>query len=182
MFNSGLSSDERNLILSMAKAITIIADAVSENIDNIDFDEIIEDVNYYSLLVSGNTDNETPHEIKSMNKADFDEKIHNHEIAGYFGFKSDSVLLIEEMSELTKAVTKYLRITNPSYQALSKPISITEAIDNIAEELADVEIMLERIRFLLCIPREVIDSIKEQKTKRTLDLINKNKKDEGEDK
>lgn len=75
MFNSGLSSDERNLILSMAKAITIIADAVSENIDNIDFDEIIEDVNYYSLLVSGNTDNETPHEIKSMNKEDFKEYI-----------------------------------------------------------------------------------------------------------
>lgn len=93
-----------------------------------------------------------------------------HKIAEHYGFKAQSVLLIEEMSELTKAVCKYKRIIEGG-QIPSKPIIKNEVIENIAEEIADVEIMLEQVKYLLNIPEEKLNKIKIAKIKRTLDII-----------
>lgn len=93
-----------------------------------------------------------------------------HKIADHYGFKAQSVLLIEEMSELTKAICKYKRITEGG-QIPSKPITKNEVIENIAEEIADVEIMLEQVKYLLNISDDKISKIKLAKIKRTLDII-----------
>lgn len=94
-----------------------------------------------------------------------------HKIADNYGLKPQSDLLVEEMSELIKALSKYHRIMNTDYQKPSKPISEEEITMNIAEEIADVEIMLEQVRYLFDIPYDTIEDIKEKKVKRTLDLM-----------
>ncbi len=71
-----------------------------------------------------------------------------HKIADPYGFEAQSVLTIEEMSELIKAITKYKRVTEGG-QLPSKSISEEEAIENIIEEIVDVEIMLEQVKYLL---------------------------------
>lgn len=48
-----------------------------------------------------------------------------HKIAEHYGFASQSVMLIEEMSELTKAITKYKRYLK-GLQPLSKLICTVE--------------------------------------------------------
>jgi hypothetical protein len=62
-------------------------------------------------------------------------------IADHYGFELQSKMLVEEMAELTKEVSKHWRGE--------------ENHIFIAEEIADVEIMLEQIKHLLGIKREV---------------------------
>ncbi len=93
-----------------------------------------------------------------------------HRIADHYGFKSQSIILIEEMSEATKAITKLIRILEGG-QPSSKQISEEEAIENATEEIADVEIMLEQVKYLLHIPDEKLNEIKIAKIKRTLDMM-----------
>ena len=50
-----------------------------------------------------------------------------------YGKEAQTNMMIEEMSELTKALLKHRR--NPS----------TETLDNIKEEMADVQIMLDQM-------------------------------------
>lgn len=96
-----------------------------------------------------------------------------HKIALHYGLKPQSDLLIEEMAELTKALSKFSRISDTSCQQPSNPISEEEAVANVAEEIADVEIMLEQVRYMFDISYDTIEDIKEKKVKRTLDLIHK---------
>lgn len=86
-----------------------------------------------------------------------------------YGFNNQSDLLIEEMSELTKAITKYKRLTGDG-QPLSKPLSNKDALENITEEIADVHIMLEEIIHLLNIDRNEIDSWIKRKIDRTIHM------------
>lgn len=53
-----------------------------------------------------------------------------------YGPRAQQDMMIEEMSELTKAILKYRR--NPS----------PETLDNILEEMADVEIMIEQMKIM----------------------------------
>jgi NTP pyrophosphatase (non-canonical NTP hydrolase) len=78
-------------------------------------------------------------------------------------------LLIEEMGELTQALTKYLRY-NEGGQPVRK--SLSEVKSSITEEYADVLIMLIQIKHLLNIKDEDVDAISEKKLKRTFDIIN----------
>ena len=57
-------------------------------------------------------------------------------IADHYGYAEQSRQLVEEMAELTVAINKKWRGKD-------------EGIDNIVEEIADVEIMLEQIKYLL---------------------------------
>lgn len=53
-----------------------------------------------------------------------------------YGIKAQTDMMIEEMSELTKALLKHRR--NPS----------SKTLDNIKEEMADVRIMLDQMEIL----------------------------------
>lgn len=61
-----------------------------------------------------------------------------------YGSMSQIVMVFEEMSELQKELCKYLR---GKY-----------ALANIAEEIADVEIMLEQMKMLFCCADDVRDA------------------------
>lgn len=83
-------------------------------------------------------------------------------IADHYGLDSQLNILQEELSELIQAVSKYRR-GDPSH---------------ILEEIADVEIMLDQVKYLLGnpeIPRVVVEKfikiIREDKIKRQLNRI-----------
>lgn len=80
------------------------------------------------------------------------------EIADYYKYDSQKMIAIEEMSELTKAIVKYDRL--PNYEHLK----------DMAEEIADVQIMIEQLVYLLGIWNEVEDE-KTKKLKRQLERI-----------
>lgn len=75
-----------------------------------------------------------------------------------YGGNAQHVVAMEECAELIKAISKYLRRGD------------VDDIDNLIEEIADVEIMLEQLKFIHCIDRRV-NTAKEDKIKRTLDRI-----------
>lgn len=84
-------------------------------------------------------------------------------IAEHYGLDSQLNILQEELSELIQAVSKYRR-GDPSH---------------ILEEIADVEIMLDQVKYLLGnpeIPRVVVEKfikiIREDKIERQLNRIN----------
>lgn len=62
-------------------------------------------------------------------------------IADHYGVITQSNIAIEEMSELTKALCKVRR-----YPAMDPKVS--EYVDNVIEEIADVLIMAEQLRYL----------------------------------
>ncbi len=89
-------------------------------------------------------------------------------IAKHYRFETQLIQLGEENSELFEALSKYHRFKN------LKDISIDDSnmlIQNIVEEIADCEIMLEQMKILLDISNEAVESIKENKVNRQLERI-----------
>lgn len=87
-------------------------------------------------------------------------------IADHYGYEAQSRQLIEEMAELTQALNKEWRcangyLTDESYDVL---------VNIIAEEAADVEIMLEQLKYLMHVADCVADA-KDGKLKRQLERI-----------
>ena len=84
----------------------------------------------------------------------------------------ENVLLqcTEEVGELTQAMTKYQRIVKGD-KACRVDIQHTEQM--IAEEIADVEICIEKVKYLMDSLHELyfIELIKEQKIERTERLL-----------
>ena len=76
--------------------------------------------------------------------------------------------MIEEMAELTQALTKYMRITQ-----FGQPVrkTIDEVQDSIKEELSDVIVMLIQLQHLFNIDNATINKIADEKLKRTLQLM-----------
>lgn len=94
----------------------------------------------------------------------------NIENAKYFGYEAQSNQLIEECAELIQAVNKYRRAA----AGLGEPVAEDKkalALDNLIEEIADVEIMLEQIKHLLKIPDEDLLAYKQFKVNRTRERI-----------
>lgn len=61
-----------------------------------------------------------------------------------YGKRGQVIVAIEEMAELTKALTKWLR-----YYKNDKTVECAESlIDNIHEEMADVSIMLNQLSLI----------------------------------
>ena len=77
-------------------------------------------------------------------------------IADHYGFTSLANMLTEEAAEFTVALNKLRR-------------GKAEAYENIKEELADVLVVAQQLRWLLC--PEDIDKIINEKVKRQLDRI-----------
>lgn len=78
-----------------------------------------------------------------------------------------SIITIEELGELTQALTKYVRYML-SDNTLRKDIDEIQAM--ILEEVADVEICLDKFKKLLCIEECDLDAIKHFKEKRLKQL------------
>lgn len=78
-------------------------------------------------------------------------------IANYQGIENQSIVALEELSELQKEICKMRRgIGNK---------------EHLSEEIADVEIMLEQIKELYEVDPSVIDAYKLVKVKRQLDSM-----------
>lgn len=87
----------------------------------------------------------------------------NLEIADYYGYEAQSNQLIEECAELIQAINKHKRVM---HNGQSVNMTLKESINNLSEEIADVEIMLEQVKYLLCINQRYIEKIKMQKIER----------------
>ena len=87
----------------------------------------------------------------------------NLETAKYYGYEAQSNQLVEACAELIQAVNKYRRVET----GLGQPVAEDKkaiARDNLVEEIADVELMLERwiraeiiLRYVLLILRSEPD-------------------------
>lgn len=92
-------------------------------------------------------------------------------IADHYGYEAQSRQLIEEMAELTQAINKMWRIDATNRE---KPNSDrVEAYKHIIEEVADVEICLEQVKWLLNIDESVLDEWKVMKIERSINRIEK---------
>lgn len=94
----------------------------------------------------------------------------NKETAKYYGYEAQSNQLVEECAELIQAVSKYRR----AEVGLGQPVSEDKkavALENLIEEIADVEIMLEQVKYPLQIPEEELDAVKLYKVNRTRERI-----------
>lgn len=85
----------------------------------------------------------------------------NIENAEHYGYDAQREILYEEMSELTKAISKYRRDNSK------------KNFDNLVEEIADVEVMLHQIKHFLGINPKYVEQIKIGKVNRTKQRIAK---------
>ncbi len=95
------------------------------------------------------------------------------EIVLRYGYDAQSRQCIEEMAELTQAINKFWRKDlHGGYGALDEDRldEKSETYNNLIEEIADVEIMLEQMKeMLFC--RDRVSEIKEEKLERQIDKI-----------
>lgn len=87
-------------------------------------------------------------------------------IADCYGYEAQSRQLIEEMAELTQAINKLWRKNGNGQKVYSNH----DCLSNVYEEIADVEIMLAQIKYLLICEDEV-EAIKNYKIKRQIDRM-----------
>lgn len=82
---------------------------------------------------------------------DIQEKI--KKISSFYGYDAQSRQCIEEMAELTQAINKFWRKVLYCGKAEQpngeKYITINQTYDNLVEEMADVQIMLWQLEYLL---------------------------------
>lgn len=88
-------------------------------------------------------------------------------IADTYGYDAQSRQCIEEMAELTQSINKLWR-KQGNGQSTDK--SISDCTDNLLEEIADVQIMLWQMTYLL---NADVTPIIEQKLDRQLERIEK---------
>lgn len=85
------------------------------------------------------------------------------QIADYYGLDSQSRQCSEECAELIVALSKLRR----------DDVGPCCAIYNVAEEIADVTIMIMQMMYLLDIPDQQIEDIIDEKLERTINEINR---------
>ena len=88
-------------------------------------------------------------------------------IADHYGYEPQSRQLIEEMAELTVALNKAWRKT---FDTVDKIPNMDDE-ERIVEEIADVEIMITQIEYLLGISSMELNNMIEQKLNRQLERI-----------
>ena len=96
-------------------------------------------------------------------------------IADFYGFAEQSRQLAEECSELIVAVNKYYRkCERTSVLTPNNALDLQYCISNITEEIADVTIMLEQMKYLLNLKNDDIEDFIKHKLNRQLERIEKN--------
>lgn len=102
-------------------------------------------------------------------------------LAEHYGYDPQSRQLIEEMAELTQAINKFwrkdLRCGEDSF---SSDKARGERFENIQEEIADVEILLEQIKGILGITEPELNAVKMKKMDDAIRIIQEGKKRECE--
>lgn len=88
-------------------------------------------------------------------------------IADHYGYDPQSRQLIEEMAELTVALNKAWRKT---FDTVDKIPNMDDE-ERIVEEIADVEIMITQIEYLLGISAMELNNMIEQKLDRQIERI-----------
>ena len=91
-----------------------------------------------------------------------------------FRYEAQSNQLVEECAELIQAVNKYRRVET----GLGQPVAEDKkaiARDNLVEEIADVELMLEQVKYLLQIPEDELLAVKTFKVNRTRERMESSK-------
>lgn len=88
-------------------------------------------------------------------------------IADYYGKETQIIKLAEECSELSQACCKF------EVENIRNELHYDERMDRIAEEIADVEILIEQIKYLFDVGIEV-NEWKHVKIYRTLERIGEN--------
>lgn len=91
------------------------------------------------------------------------------EIADYYGFEAQANQVIEECGELIQAIAKYNRTKGNGYDT---PVTSAAAITKIVEELADVQLVVCQLVYLLKCGDEVLE-ITNEKADRQLGRISK---------
>lgn len=88
-------------------------------------------------------------------------------IADTYGYNAQSRQCIEEMAELTQAINKFWRkeLQCGKLTTLEVPIG-SPSEQNIKEEIADVLICIEQLKYLLSIKEKDIQKIIEKKINR----------------
>lgn len=94
-------------------------------------------------------------------------------IAEHYGIENQSMQLMEEMAELTIALNKYRRSSKVEHQTISESIDEQFIIEQIIEEICDVEIVLEQIKYLLNHSSDDLAVWKQRKIERQLERIAK---------
>lgn len=91
-----------------------------------------------------------------------------NKIAHHYGLLNQTNQAIEEMSELIQALNKLIRS-----RGFGQPTNIDEetARHNVIEEVADVEITLYQLKYLLNIGEDELWKIKRSKLERTLERM-----------
>lgn len=96
------------------------------------------------------------------------------EIADHYGYNAQSRQLIEEMAELTQAINKFWRKTLMCGKVeftcgdeFREMLQGTPEMESLLQEIADVEVCLEQIRYILDSDKE-IDQYREYKIRRQL--------------
>lgn len=90
--------------------------------------------------------------------------------ARHFGLSNRAEQTKEESAELIQALCKFQRLLNKDE---TLRMTEEEILNSIAEEIADVEICLTELKYLLC-NFKTIEEIKQKKIERTENLIYKN--------
>lgn len=96
-------------------------------------------------------------------------------IANYYGMTAQLLQTIEECAELIQAINKYMRALSNVKKApcgSEEYQAVKDARLNVAEEAADVQIMVNQISILLGINAEIEEQT-DRKLKRTTDRIRK---------
>jgi len=88
-------------------------------------------------------------------------------IAEHYGYEKQCKQLIEEMAELMVALNKYDRADKADISTPKKFLDLNHLKNNVYEKIADVEIMLEQIKYLTD-SHVMVRSIKEMKIKRQM--------------
>lgn len=99
-------------------------------------------------------------------------------ITSHYDFSNQVMQLSEECAELIQAVNKYRRFRgskNTRDEIIASTNDSNMLIQNIAEEIADVDIMLEQMKIILNISTEAVEGIKEKKVNRQLARIERKK-------
>ena len=91
-------------------------------------------------------------------------------IADFYKLETQSRQFNEELAELIQANSKYLRYSNSDME--------WKYLQNICEEVADVQIMIEQMLYLLDIDKQAIEEIKMKKIDRQLERIKVEKEKE----
>lgn len=100
-----------------------------------------------------------------------DERL--RKIADHYGYDNQSRQLIEEMAELTQAINKYYRkrAGKELVPENDRELYSSSEWSHITEEIADVYIMLEQIRYLLRVDERELMSDMESKIEREIKRV-----------